>query len=267
MAKYRQLQTKFWSDPFIEGLTPEQKYFYMYLLTNPATTQCGIYEITIKTMSFQTGYNNDTVEKLLDFFERKKKVKYSKNSSELFLMNFKKHNWTTSPKVIACIERELSQVKDRTLVTDVYGMDTISQEKEKEKKEEKEKQKMNEGVIPILEIKKSTFFNQAKNVCEFFGLQTELHPEKYNLCCDFFEQLNKQEKLEYFDDLFSAYKKYKSHSGEKIHGFHSFLGSKSKGFIDGGWNSNNWFKKLSNLKSKERSEYKITEEITNFKFK
>ena len=50
MAKYRQLHTTFWNDSLILDLTPEQKYFYIYLLTNPNVTQCGIYEISIKQM-------------------------------------------------------------------------------------------------------------------------------------------------------------------------------------------------------------------------
>jgi len=64
MAIYRQLQTTFWSDSYITELTPEQKYFYIYLLTNEKTKQCGIYEITLRAIAFDTGYNVETVEKL-----------------------------------------------------------------------------------------------------------------------------------------------------------------------------------------------------------
>jgi len=33
MAVYRQVQTAFWQDDFVLQLTPEEKYFYLYLLT------------------------------------------------------------------------------------------------------------------------------------------------------------------------------------------------------------------------------------------
>jgi hypothetical protein len=47
MAKYRMVRTDFWKNPIVsEEMTPEDKYFYLYLLTNPATTQIGIYKIT-----------------------------------------------------------------------------------------------------------------------------------------------------------------------------------------------------------------------------
>lgn len=45
MAKYRQLYTEFWKDGFVVELEPEEKYFYLYLLTNANTSQCGIYEL------------------------------------------------------------------------------------------------------------------------------------------------------------------------------------------------------------------------------
>ena len=64
MAKYRQLYTEFWSDSFILDLTPEEKYFYLYLMTNTKTTQTGIYEISKRTIETDTGYNRETVEKL-----------------------------------------------------------------------------------------------------------------------------------------------------------------------------------------------------------
>ncbi|WP_231597694.1 hypothetical protein [Bacillus sp. SA1-12] len=47
MAKYRMVRTEFWRDSIaLDEMTPEDKYFYLYLLTNPKTTQIGIYRIT-----------------------------------------------------------------------------------------------------------------------------------------------------------------------------------------------------------------------------
>ncbi len=57
MAKYRQLYTEFWSDSFVLELTPEEKYFYLYLISNCKTTQCGIYEISKRIIETETGYN------------------------------------------------------------------------------------------------------------------------------------------------------------------------------------------------------------------
>ena len=59
---YRQVYTSFWQDGFVLTLTPEEKYFYLYLITNSKTSLCGIYELPIKIIEFETGYNRETVE-------------------------------------------------------------------------------------------------------------------------------------------------------------------------------------------------------------
>src|SRR6476469_11125594 len=99
MAIFRKIHVTFWSDTFVQSLTPEQKFFYLYLMTNEKTKQCGIYEISYSHISFDTGYNRETVEKLIYFFEKSQKVKYSKSTSELALKNWLKYNFSESPSV------------------------------------------------------------------------------------------------------------------------------------------------------------------------
>ncbi len=143
MAAFRKISVSFWSDSFVGELTPEQKYFYLYLMTNDKTTQCGIYETSIRKICFDTGYNSETVQKLLYFFEEKKKIRWSNATNEIALINWVKFNDSNSPKVLACIEKELKQVKNRVLIQYLYSMNTESQkeeEEEKEKEEEKEEE-------------------------------------------------------------------------------------------------------------------------------
>ena len=45
MAVYRHIHINYWQDGFVLDLTPEEKYFYIYLMTNSKTSQCGIYEL------------------------------------------------------------------------------------------------------------------------------------------------------------------------------------------------------------------------------
>jgi len=138
MAIFRKVHVTFWRDEFVEGLTPEQKFFYLYLLTNDRTTQCGIYEITIKQMCYDTGYNDDTIKKLILFFINTGKLIYSEHTKEMALKNWSKYNDSNSPKVRACIEKELLKVKDTVLIQYLYSMHTHTQE---EQEEEKEKEK------------------------------------------------------------------------------------------------------------------------------
>jgi phage terminase small subunit len=143
MAAFRKISVTFWTDSFVGELTPEQKYFYLYLMTNDNTTQCGIYETSIRKMSFDTGYNQETVQKLIDFFQEHNKIRYSKETNEIALLNWVKFNDSTSPKVLACVQKELSKVKNRVLIQYLYSMDTHPQEEE-EKEEEKEYQEEKE---------------------------------------------------------------------------------------------------------------------------
>jgi dipeptidyl aminopeptidase/acylaminoacyl peptidase len=138
MAAFRKISVTFWSDSFIGDLTPEQKYFYLYLMTNDKTTQCGIYETSIRKICFDTGYNSETVLKLLDFFQEKNKIRFSKETNEIALLNWVKFNDSNSPKVLSCVEKELKNVKNRVLIQYLYSIDTESQEEEEEEKEEEE---------------------------------------------------------------------------------------------------------------------------------
>src|ERR1035437_3145043 len=138
MAIYRQVQTTFWQDDFVLNLTPEEKYFYLFLLTNSKTKQCCIYQLPVQVIVFETGYNQETVEKLLHRFIDYGKIIYSIKTKEIGIVNWQKYNPMESPKVKACVNKELKEVKDRSLIDKIYPMDRVSQ---KEQEEEKEKEK------------------------------------------------------------------------------------------------------------------------------
>jgi hypothetical protein len=136
---YRKIHDDFWTDPDIEELTPEQKFFYIYLITNPNVNQIGLYEFSMRRACFETGYNSDTIGKLLDFFESMGKIKRSDKTKEILVIKFYHHNKSNSPKLKTHVNTLLTEVKDTTLIQYIYGMYTASQEEE-EKEEEKEQQ-------------------------------------------------------------------------------------------------------------------------------
>ncbi len=71
MSKTRYIKTDFWSDSFIESLDPVEKLLFIYLFTNDRLDLCGIYEITIRKISFETGINEDRVIKTISKFSEK----------------------------------------------------------------------------------------------------------------------------------------------------------------------------------------------------
>ncbi len=138
MAIYRQIQTSYWQDDFVLNLTPEEKYFYLYLLTNSKTKQCGIYQLPMPIIIVETGYNQETVEKLMRRFIDYGKIIYSPKTREIGILNWPKYNPMESPKTKACVTKELKEVKDKTLIDRIYPIQGVSQ---KEQEEEKEKEK------------------------------------------------------------------------------------------------------------------------------
>ncbi|WP_235699282.1 DnaD domain protein [Clostridioides difficile] len=155
MAKYRILQANFWDDGFVLDLTPEEKYFYNYLLTNGRASQCGCYELPFKIMEMQTGYNRETVEKLIKRFIEYGKIKYDSTTKEILIINWSKHNFSKSPKVRTCILKEVESIKNkefqqymyRVCIDYGYPIDTVSidyGEKEKRKKKKRKRKKKKE---------------------------------------------------------------------------------------------------------------------------
>lgn len=116
MAKYRQLYTEFWSDSFVLELTPEEKYFYLYLISNSKTTQCGIYEISKRIIETETGYNRETVEKLIKRFCDYNKILYCEDTKELMIINWIKYNTPNNTNAIKCVHKELTKVKHQEFI-------------------------------------------------------------------------------------------------------------------------------------------------------
>ena len=127
MAKYRQLYTEFWSDSFVLELTPEEKYFYLYLISNSKTTQCGIYEISKRIIETETGYNRETVEKLIKRFCDYKKILYCEETKELMVINWIKYNVPNNINAIKCVHRELNKVKHKEFLKILFKKCQVAQ--------------------------------------------------------------------------------------------------------------------------------------------
>ncbi|MGG1674239.1 DnaD domain protein [Neobacillus sp. NRS-1170] len=119
MAKYRMVRTDFWKNPNVsEEMTPEDKFFFLYLLTNPYTTQIGIYKITKKEMAFDLGYSDETLNLIMErFIEHHKMIRYNPVTRELAIKNWGKFNLDKGGKpFMDCIYSELKNVKDTSLI-------------------------------------------------------------------------------------------------------------------------------------------------------
>lgn len=126
MAVSRNIQMSFWTDSKVyDDFTPEDKYFYLYLLTNPHTNLLGCFEISVKTMSNETGYSADVIEKLLDRFENIHKVlRYSHETKEVLLLHWYKYNWQggNQKKNIEVLFENVKNDEFKDYISDVMDM-------------------------------------------------------------------------------------------------------------------------------------------------
>lgn len=124
MAIYRNVQLSFWTDNKVEDeFTPEDKYFYLYLLTNPQTNICGCYEVSYSQMTRQTGYNKETIQKLLERFDKVHHVlKFNSETKEILILHWYKYNWSKSDKVMIGIESVAKHIKSKELRDYVYAI-------------------------------------------------------------------------------------------------------------------------------------------------
>lgn len=113
MAIYRTFYPNFWKDPkVVDTFTPEDKYFMLWAVTNDHVNITGCYEISLKQISDDMGYNKESVEHIIKRFnDIHKNILYDFDTKELLVLNFHKYNWTKSPKLDNQIRLGIESVK------------------------------------------------------------------------------------------------------------------------------------------------------------
>lgn len=129
MGTARKVHTDIWNNSNgLGGLTPQEKYFYLYLLTNPNTNRIGIYRITKRQIAFDIDYSIETVNLLMKrFIEHHKAIRYNPETRELAIKNWGNNNLQKSRKsVMDGLYAELKEVLDVSLI--LYVSESIQHE-------------------------------------------------------------------------------------------------------------------------------------------
>lgn len=179
MSKLRSVSTSFWSDPFIEELSSDEKLLYIYLITNDKTNMLGICEISMARISFDTGIKKETIQKALKRFESLSKVKLVSNF--IILCNFLKHQNFNTNMMKSAIDvynalPNVLKVKGLVVSKDnpSEGFESLSKglgmvrkvEVEVEYKDEEEDEEEDEKNIPPFEVFKSYALEKKPNASE-----------------------------------------------------------------------------------------------------
>jgi hypothetical protein len=107
------IDTDLWNDDdIIADFTAEDKYFRLYLLTNPHNNICGVSKYSPALMARDMGLHKDTIINLLYRFEKiHNRLYVDKETSEILILNWSKYNWTKSDDFLKTIEKQLKDVR------------------------------------------------------------------------------------------------------------------------------------------------------------
>ena len=154
MKNYRNVSQSFWNDSKVDDdFSPEDKYFMLYLLTNPHTSVCGCYEISMKQMERETGYNSDTIARLIQRMQDVHKViRYDTQTKEVLIINWHKYNWTKSEKLMKAVVYAADHIKSESFkryilntVSIRYGYDIDTSDKDNVNDKDNDKDNVNEN--------------------------------------------------------------------------------------------------------------------------
>lgn len=133
MADFRQIKTRTWSDSWFASLPADYKLLFLYLITNNHASVCGLYELSIRVASFETGLDRETVRRGIEVFIEAEKVAYDFDAGVVWVINMWKHQGTRSPKLRDRIKADIEAVpncalKSRflELFTKIIEKDTVS---------------------------------------------------------------------------------------------------------------------------------------------
>lgn len=115
MEVFTKVERGYWQDEFILELTPEQKFFYLYLMTNNKVNTLGAYVFPLTMSTVELGYNKETVLKLLDNFAQVGKIIWDETTKEVFLLNWPKRNWNKKTATLRALKKDFGALKSPVL--------------------------------------------------------------------------------------------------------------------------------------------------------
>lgn len=111
----RMIDTGFWTDDeVIERFTVDDKYFWLYLMTNQHVNITGVMPLCRAAMARDLGYDIKTLDNLLYRFATiHTRIEIDDTSKELLILDWPKYNWTNSPKLHSAVEIQAKKIKSK----------------------------------------------------------------------------------------------------------------------------------------------------------
>ena len=130
----RNVKSEMWNDPQVfDNFTRTDIDTWLYLITSPNTLLCGIVQGSLKMMAMQCKMDKEEFMEGINRLENvHKMIKFNESESEILIINWHKHNWTTSDRLKTSVIKSLSSVKTKEFVDYVIKTLELYPSKEKE---------------------------------------------------------------------------------------------------------------------------------------
>ena len=106
----RSLDTRFWSDVWVRKLNALDRYMFLYFLTNQHSTWCGVYEIDLSMVAFESGIDEYDLKKVI-LPRLSPKILYV--DGWIYIANFEKYHANRSEKTKKGIDVAWEAVPER----------------------------------------------------------------------------------------------------------------------------------------------------------
>lgn len=131
MSKQRVVNTSIWSDPwFVDTLSISERYLFIYLFTNEHTNIAGVYEMSLRTMGNETGYDKEELVRMLQ--KMRPKVHYA--DGWVVLRNTIKNQNYHSPKIKTgidlVIERAPAELRQHIAWPEDWGTVNVEEDRQ-----------------------------------------------------------------------------------------------------------------------------------------
>lgn len=130
----RNIKSEMWTDPQVfDDFNRTDINTWTYLLTSPNTLLCGIAKGSLAMMSIQAKMpKEEFIAGITSLQNNHNLVKFNKENNEILILNWHKHNWTTSDKLKTSVRKSLETIK--TLEFIEYVEKTLELYPKKDKK-------------------------------------------------------------------------------------------------------------------------------------
>jgi len=135
---YRQIHLEIWDDPWFLELDAQGKLLFIYLFSNSRTNVIGLYEVSQRAITFETGLAPEVIADGLQRFHDAGKVLFQDNWVWVTKLLTRNTDNIRSPKVQTMLKKQIMHVPDtcpfkagwlthyNNVVAPQFGLDTIS---------------------------------------------------------------------------------------------------------------------------------------------